>query len=177
KALPDSVLSPRYYIEKGFNFIPPKPLEPKPESISEPLRDQKFANLLVKSPLILPTGDTTMLERLDSSLLLIDFWYMSCPPCIKAMPYLQNLEKKYGPRGLKLIGINCQDIENKASVARKLNEIGIQYTNYFIEKVYSKTLDIKGYPTMILLNKNREVIASGLGRIENLEFLIEKELK
>ena len=34
-------------------------------------------------------------------LTLYDFWYMDCPPCIKAIPLLNELHLKYGDKGLK----------------------------------------------------------------------------
>lgn len=175
--LPDSVLSPQFYLNKGFEFVPPSPVKPRSGPLVEPFRDQKFATLLAQSPLILSTGDTTTLEKLESELFLIDFWYLSCRPCLKALPYLQSLHEKYSTQGLKVVGINCQDIEDRASVVRKLSEFGIHYPNYFIEKSYSHTLEIKGFPTLMLLNKNKKVIASGLGSIGNLEKLIAENLK
>lgn len=175
--LPDSVLSPQFYLNKGFEFVPPAPVTPRSEPLAEPVRDQKFATLLAQSPLTMPTGDTTTLEKLEGELFLVDFWYMACAPCLKALPYLQSLHEKYGPKGFKVIGINCQDIEYKSSAARKLKEKGIDYPTYFIEKSYSRTLDIKAFPTLMLLDKNKKVIASGLGRIGNLEKLIEENLK
>jgi thiol-disulfide isomerase/thioredoxin/outer membrane lipoprotein-sorting protein len=175
--LPDSVLSPQFYHGKGFDFVPPKPVTPRSGPLTEPVRDQKFATLLAQSPLIMATGDTTTLEKIEGELFLIDFWYLSCAPCLQALPYLQSLHEKYGAKGFKVIGINCQDIEYKSSAARKLKERGIDYPTYFIEKSYSRTLDIKAFPTLMLLNKNKEVIASGLGSIGNLEKLIEENLK
>ncbi|MFM9951643.1 MAG: TlpA family protein disulfide reductase [Saprospiraceae bacterium] len=175
--LPDSVLSPQFYHEKDFEFVPPTPVTPRSGRVAEPVRDQKFATLLAQSPLIMSTGDTTTLEKIEGQLFLIDFWYLSCAPCLQALPYLQSLHEKYGSKGFKVIGINCQDMEDKSSAARKLKERGIDYPMYFIEKSYSRTLDIKAFPTLMLLNKNKEVIASGLGSIGNLEKLIEENLK
>jgi len=175
--LPDSVLSPQFYLNKGFEFVPPAPVTPRAGPLAEPFRDQKFATLLAQYPLIMPTGDTITLEKLEGELFLVDFWHMGCAPCLQALPYLQSLQEKYEPKGFKVVGINCQDIKSKSSTARKLKEKGIDYPTYFIEKSYSHTLDIKAFPTLMLLNKNKEVIASGLGSIGNLEKLIEENLK
>ena len=40
---------------------------------------------------------------------LIDFWASWCPPCIIAIPHLSQLQKKYGARGLQVIGISMDD--------------------------------------------------------------------
>jgi len=175
--LPDSILSPQFYHENGFEFVPPTPVTPRSGLVAEPVRDQKFSTFLAQSPLIMSTGDTTTLEKLEGELFLVDFWYMACAPCLQALPYLQSLHEKYEPKGLRVVGINCQDMESKSSIVHKLKEKGIDYPTYFIEKSFSRTLDIKGFPTLMLLNKNKQVVASGLGNIGNLEKLIEEHLK
>lgn len=175
--LPDSVLSPQFYHEKDFEFVPPTPVTPRSGRVAEPVRDQKFATLLAQSPLIMSTGDTTTLEKIEGELFLVDFWHMSCAPCLQALPYLQSLHEKYGSKGFKVIGINCHNIESKSSTARKLKERGIDYPNYFIENAYSRTLEIRSFPTLMLLNKNKEVIASGSSSMSNLEKLIKENLK
>ena len=48
-------------------------------------------------------------DSLNTGLLLIDFWYRSCYPCLKAMPVLENLHQKYKDKGLLVIGINARD--------------------------------------------------------------------
>ncbi len=175
--LPDSVLSLQYYIEKGLDFqLRQKPLE-KRAPITEPVRTQEFTTLLLQSPLVTGTGDTTTLEKMEGELFLIDFWYTSCPPCVKALPYLQSLSEKYGSKGLKVIGINSFDLKTKAFVEQKLRESGISYDNFFSERAFVNDLDIKGFPTMVLLSKDKKLITSGLGHIANLEALIEAELK
>jgi thiol-disulfide isomerase/thioredoxin len=46
---------------------------------------------------------------LDSPLIMIDFWYQSCGPCIRAIPYLDSLEREFGQNGFLLIEVNSRD--------------------------------------------------------------------
>ena len=40
---------------------------------------------------------------------LLDFWYKSCYPCLKAIPALEKLRNKYDTGKLQIIGINHYD--------------------------------------------------------------------
>jgi thiol-disulfide isomerase/thioredoxin len=40
-------------------------------------------------------------------LVLLDFWHTRCPPCLRAIPHLNGLQREYGPSGLEIIGIAC----------------------------------------------------------------------
>src|SRR5258708_38741803 len=39
-------------------------------------------------------------------LILVDFWTVNCIPCQKAMPVLTQLQSKFGPQGLEVVGIS-----------------------------------------------------------------------
>jgi thiol-disulfide isomerase/thioredoxin len=40
-------------------------------------------------------------------LVLLDFWHTRCPPCLRAIPHLNGLQREYGASGLEIIGIAC----------------------------------------------------------------------
>jgi len=52
---------------------------------------------------------------LDSPLIMIDFWYQSCGPCIRAIPYLDSLEQEFGPKGFLLVEVNSRDHKTEKS--------------------------------------------------------------
>src|SRR5262249_53232543 len=42
-------------------------------------------------------------------LMLIDFWSTSCVPCLQTLPYLRQLQDRYGSLGLEVAGIAYED--------------------------------------------------------------------
>lgn len=55
-------------------------------------------------------------EYLDDHLVMIDFWYQSCGPCIKAIPYIDSLAHEYEDRGLLIFSVNSRDHATNAEV-------------------------------------------------------------
>lgn len=127
---------------------------------------------LLNKKLTSPTNTTFKLKNSKSNLILVDFWFVSCIPCLNSMPSLQELHNKYSDEGLEVIGINCHDKDEIENVTIKINELGINYKNYFSSKALCDFLNIKAFPSIILINSEGEILYSGLyiskDEIENL---------
>ena len=54
-------------------------------------------------------GKVRNVREWDGKVLLINFWATWCPPCIKEMPLLIELQNKYGEQGLQIVGLAIDD--------------------------------------------------------------------
>ncbi|MEQ1744765.1 MAG: TlpA disulfide reductase family protein [Saprospiraceae bacterium] len=92
-------------LASGFELTEKKPrtLAPPPDGHIKP-----GASLNLPA-LIGPQGDTIDLKSTQSKLLLLDFWFRGCPPCIQSMPTIENIFKKYKASDLAVFGINKHD--------------------------------------------------------------------
>lgn len=63
-------------------------------------------------------------------LVLLDFWYTTCGPCLQSIPYLVDLQKKYGGYGLEIIGIDCETGPIEAQRSRVMGIRGRYHINY-----------------------------------------------
>lgn len=173
----DTVLSPQYYLKQDYKLTHSG--NEVEEEDTKPI--QKFTtdqiDFLFQTTLVSSTGDSISLDKIEADLLLIDFWFMSCVPCLKSIPHLQELSDKYKSKGFKVVGINCHDIANKESVVKKLKKKGISYSNFFADKSILKQLDINAFPTFIIVDKNQKVIYTEGGIGKNFESIIEEKLK
>jgi peroxiredoxin len=41
--------------------------------------------------------------------LIVNFWFVNCPPCRKEVPAFVDLVKKYGDKGFTILGIDVED--------------------------------------------------------------------
>lgn len=53
-------------------------------------------------------GQTLGSHDLKDSIVVLDFWATWCEGCITEIPAFNRLEQKYGPRGVKVIGMAVQ---------------------------------------------------------------------
>ncbi|HEX8161560.1 MAG TPA: TlpA disulfide reductase family protein [Pyrinomonadaceae bacterium] len=59
--------------------------------------------------------------------LVLDFWATYCPPCRDETPHLVELQRRYGARGLQIVGLNVGGEDDRAKVPAFVREFGIQY--------------------------------------------------
>ena len=72
-------------------------------------------------------GRRAVLEDFRGQAVVLDFYATYCPPCLEEIPHLVELQKRYGPRGLKVIGLNVGGEEDQAKVPDFVRRLNIQY--------------------------------------------------
>lgn len=158
---------PSYY--KLKNYVPYN--TPKPLSIDTLAPTWELMSL---------TGEMISLEDLKGNLVLIDFFYKSCYPCMLALPQLQSLHEKYKDKGLKIIGINPVD-KKEDGIASFLAKRGVTYTVLLGGNDVAKGYRVSGYPTVYLIDETGKIIFVQVGYGKNseneLEEIILKNLK
>lgn len=111
-------------------------------------------------------GNPLHFRDLGSELILLDFWGTWCGPCVKSIPHLVELQERYGPDRLKVVGIAYEQSEpgerahHLADAARKL---GINYPVLVGEAdgapcPVRAAFHVQVYPTMVLLDREGNVI-------------------
>jgi thiol-disulfide isomerase/thioredoxin len=100
---------------------------------------------------------------------LIDFWYKACAPCLANMKHLDKIKNK----NIEIITVNIKDSVDKdvRKIMSKHN-----FTFLFEGQGLAKQLNINSYPTMYIIDKNRNVLLKkvGYGPSEEFDELIEK---
>ena len=102
-------------------------------------------------------GRNVSFSRFRGKVLLLDFWMTTCPPCKEEMPIFQELQRKYGDRGLVVVGISLDEKPKTASAfARKL---GIRYTllihpTLMTSESEQQRFGIVGLPTTFLIDRH-----------------------
>ncbi|MBV9925348.1 MAG: TlpA family protein disulfide reductase [Acidobacteria bacterium] len=72
-------------------------------------------------------GRRVRLEDLRGQVVVLDFWATYCPPCREEIPHLVRLQKQYGPKGFKVIGLNVGGDEDRPKIPDFVKAYGIQY--------------------------------------------------
>lgn len=107
-----------------------------------------------------PTGERIHLKTLlKEGPVLLDFWATWCKPCIKAMPKLQEIHKKYEDRGLTVVGVNEDGPRGQSKVkpflrARKLTfPVALD-----LDGAVQKRMRVTAMPTTILIDSDGMVV-------------------
>jgi len=56
---------------------------------------------------------TTLADYEGKNVLIVNFWGLRCQNCIEEMPFLERLNNKYGSKGLVILGVNTDGVDEK----------------------------------------------------------------
>lgn len=121
----------------------------------------------------------SMISKSDFSehnLTLIDYWSITCKPCIEDLPKLVELHKKFKEKGVNFISVTDENKkENMEKATEILNKNNVAWKNYFdMKKEFPKKLNASGYPLQILVDRNGKIVARKLGELDQIEEEIKK---
>ncbi len=103
----------------------------------------------------------------NSEYYLFDFYYIQCPPCLKAIPQLKQLQAAFPQSVLSIIAINPYDSHDR--IMAFLEKSQITYSSSMMDKeVLNNRGGVMPYPTFVLFDKNGTVLWQKDGYTESL---------
>jgi thiol-disulfide isomerase/thioredoxin len=114
-------------------------------------------------------------EDLKGKVIVFNFWFISCPPCVEEMPELNELVAKYKGKDVVFIAVATdRERELKKFLAKK----DFDYNIIPQGRPFAAKYEVQAYPTHIVIDKDFMVTygASGFGggSSARLESAIEK---
>lgn len=110
----------------------------KPVSVSQnPVSKNRFPSTNLPMPpskpveklgwKIFDSKKDELLGDYKGKVVVLDFWATYCPPCIKAIPHLNELKAKYGDKGFEVIGLHVGGEEDAPKVPSYMERFNVDY--------------------------------------------------
>jgi thiol-disulfide isomerase/thioredoxin len=123
----------------------------------------------------IPDGKAIPLASLRGKAVLLNFWATWCGPCKIEMPWLVDLQKKYGSQGLQIVGVAMDDTDDK-EIADFAHKMGV---NYIVLRGTEKVGDLYGgvdrLPLTYYIDRSGKVVDETVGLAS--ESVIEDAIK
>jgi thiol-disulfide isomerase/thioredoxin len=108
--------------------------------------------------------------ELKGKVVVLDFWATWCVPCIGEIPGYIELQKKYGPQGLVIVGVSVD--QKKPEYVRKFVET--KKMNYTVAMANDTIVDAFGgfesIPTTFLINREGRIVNRKVGAMPADEY-------
>ncbi|MEO8124672.1 MAG: TlpA disulfide reductase family protein [Burkholderiales bacterium] len=98
------------------------------------------------------------LSDLKGKVVYLDFWASWCGPCKQSFPWMNDMQKKYGAKGLQIVGVNLD--AKRPDAERFLAENPALFAlAYDAKGETARQVGVKGMPTSVLIGADGKVLA------------------
>lgn len=154
-----------------------------------PGRDQQAIESASNVQITKLDGQTFKLSDYRGKVMVVDFWQTNCAPCVRLIPQLAELSRKYRDKGLEVIGLTSDDKADQEMVVEFLKKRGADYTvgydNQWLSSAFLKgTEDETGappIPQLFVISRDGRVVDHFIGEdpqrgIKDLELVVSQQL-
>ncbi|WP_341934469.1 MULTISPECIES: TlpA family protein disulfide reductase [unclassified Microbacterium] len=107
--------------------------------------------------------------------LVVNFWYAACGPCIVEAPYLEQVWQDYREDGVAFLGVNTYDQPATALSFAKDN--GVTYPSVIdvndgkVKLAFAQVTPIQATPTTLVIDRSGRVAARVIGQLDSASIL------
>ena len=123
-------------------------------------------------------GNLVTMSSVKGKIKILDFWASWCGPCRLNNPELKKIYEEFHEKGLVIIGVSLDDEKEDWQMA--IEDDGLDWVNVSSLKGWEceivRLYNVKGVPSLFILDENNNIIATGL-RDEQLRIFLHENLK
>ncbi len=132
----------------------------------------------IQTPFYTGKGEAVTLSEFKGKPLIVFIWSKNCSICRRSLVSLDTLSKQYSQTELKIFSI----MSNKSDIndARRLMiNMDIRFLAIYLdrENLFANSVGLKGFPLLLLINKEGEEVKRITGKVDFQSKGIEHELQ
>lgn len=123
------------------------------------------------------SGNHYNLNKLQGKVVVLNFWFIQCKPCIQEMPELNKLVKKYADQEVVFLALATNSVPDLKAFLKKRD---FDYHIIPDSRAVAEAYGVEGYPTHVVINPKGAVAYRTMGlspfTVGEVESSIEKAL-
>ena len=121
------------------------------------------------------TGETVTSDDYRGGVLVVNFWYAACGPCIVEAPLLEEVWQDYQDQGVAFLGVNTYDQPATALSFARDNNITypsvIDVNDGRVKLAFAQLTPIQATPTTLVIDRDGRVAARIIGQLATASIL------
>lgn len=107
-------------------------------------------------------GQNVRLSDLRGKAVLLNFWATWCVPCKIEMPWLVDLQNKYGSQGLQIVGVAMDD-SSKEDIAKFAKDMGVNYPVLLGKNAVADEYAVPAMPESFFIGRDGKIMDKIIG--------------
>lgn len=121
------------------------------------------------------TGETVSSDDYRGGVLVVNFWYAACGPCIAEAPLLEQVWQEYRDDGVAFLGVNTYDQPATALSFARDNNVTypsvIDVNDGRVKLAFAQVTPIQATPTTLVIDRDGRVAARIIGQLSAASIL------
>jgi peroxiredoxin len=115
-------------------------------------------------------GHEVSFAQFKGKVVVVDFWATWCGPCVSEIPGYVELQKKYGPAGLVIVGVSL-DTKSPEYVKQFAQAHGMDYTLVMgDDSIVDAFGGFDAIPTTFLINRAGHIVHKKTGAMPHADY-------
>lgn len=120
-------------------------------------------------------GEAVSSDDYRGGVLVVNFWYAACGPCIVEAPLLEEVWQDYQGQGVEFLGVNTYDQPATALSFAKDNNVTypsvIDVNDGKVKLAFAQITPIQATPTTLVIDREGRVAARIIGQLASASIL------
>lgn len=118
-------------------------------------------------------GNHIKLSELRGKIVVLNFWFIKCKPCIEEIPILNELQSHFDSEEIKFLAIT---FDKKDLVEQFLEETSFTYNIASNAMDAIKIYGVNSYPTNMVINQKGQIVLKEIGYRTNIAEVLKKSI-
>lgn len=120
-------------------------------------------------------GELVTLDKLRGQVVYVDFWASWCGPCLRSFPFMNDLQARYGSRGLAIVAVNVD--RQRADAERFLRQAPAHFRIVFdAAGVTPQAWGVKAMPSSFIVDAAGRIAQVETGFLDERKAAIETRI-
>ncbi|MFD2827913.1 TlpA family protein disulfide reductase [Leeuwenhoekiella polynyae] len=106
----------------------------------------------------LKTDELIDFSTFEGKVVLLEFWFKFCGPCVQAVPQLNSMNEKYKNEDFLMYGVEFHENDPRKNLLEYISKIGMNYSTLYKGKEIATNFSIGAAPTFMILDKKGNVV-------------------
>jgi cytochrome c biogenesis protein CcmG/thiol:disulfide interchange protein DsbE len=121
------------------------------------------------------SGQQVTLANYQGKVLILDFFASWCQPCKRSIPHLMELNRKYGKRGLQILGLSLD--EEKDDLVDFITPLKLNYPAALADEDLQIEYGLRSIPTLFIISKKGIIADKYMGLTDQAKINVEITIK
>jgi len=118
-------------------------------------------------------GNSIKLSELRDKVVVLNFWFIKCKPCITEIPHLNELKVLYNSNDIEFLAIT---FDKKEMVEEFLQEHNFNYNIATNAMDAIKIHGVNSFPTNMVINQKGEIVSKEIGYRTNIKDVLKASI-